>query len=551
MGRRSGFAGLINQIAREQARSQRRQIAEHNRQVRDYNRMLREQERDARSYEREQKQYEKELRLQYLEDRQQETDDLNEQLNERIIELKSLLEHTLEVDDEIDFEDLKIRDNFPAFQIPLELSRIKPEPNRANYQIKTPVKTVRFLEKIFHGKEGKDNRLATQEQKDIEASENAYKNALAMWQNGEKERAAKIQALRNKYEAERKDFVAKMTERNAEVEELKKAYNESEPEAVVTYNVMVLERSEYPEGFPQDFRVGFSPESKELIVDYELPDVNIVPKEAEYKFVKTKDEIQSKPRKSTEIKTIYQDIVASLCLRTLHEVFEADQQNNLSVVTFNGFVQTVDRTTGRDIRPYLTSVRVTKDRFLEIDLSRIDKKSCLRNLGAQVSPQPDECVPVKPVVEFNMVDRRFVEGSDVLSELDIRPNLMELNPFEFENLVGNLFTQMGLDSRQTQTSRDGGVDVVAYDTRPVFGGKVVIQAKRYKNTVGVAAVRDLYGTMINEGASKGILVATSGYGKDAFEFAKDKPIELIDGGGLLYLLEQHANIRAKIIMPQE
>jgi restriction system protein len=42
-------------------------------------------------------------------------------------------------------------------------------------------------------------------------------------------------------------------------------------------------------------------------------------------------------------------------------------------------------------------------------------------------------------------------------------------------------------------------------------------------------VRDLYGTMLNEGASKGILVATSSYGPDAYEFAKDKPLELIDG----------------------
>jgi len=85
---------------------------------------------------------------------------------------------------------------------------------------------------------------------------------------------------------------------------------------------------------------------------------------------------------------------------------------------------------------------------------------------------------------------------------------------------------------------DGGVDCVPFDSRPVLGGKVVIQAKRYSNTVGVSAVRDLYGTMIDEGANKGILVATSSYGPDAYEFCKDKPIELIDGGGLLYLLQQ-------------
>jgi restriction system protein len=34
-------------------------------------------------------------------------------------------------------------------------------------------------------------------------------------------------------------------------------------------------------------------------------------------------------------------------------------------------------------------------------------------------------------------------------------------------------------------------------------------------------VRDLFGTMQNEGASKGILVTTSEYGKAAFEFAQN------------------------------
>jgi restriction system protein len=128
---------------------------------------------------------------------------------------------------------------------------------------------------------------------------------------------------------------------------------------------------------------------------------------------------------------------------------------------------------------------------------------------------------------------------------------MELTPLEFENLIGNLFSKMGLETKQTQLSRDGGVDVVAFDKRPILGGKVVIQAKRYRHTVGVSAARDLFGTMMNEGANKGILVTTSGYGTAAFNFVKDKPIELIDGGGLLYLLENHAGIRARIIMPED
>ena len=80
---------------------------------------------------------------------------------------------------------------------------------------------------------------------------------------------------------------------------------------------------------------------------------------------------------------------------------------------------------------------------------------------------------------------------------------------------------------------------------------MVIQAKRYKNTVGVSAVRDLFGTLKNEGANKGILVTTSGYGHASFEFARNKPIELIDGSNLLYLLAEHAGIGAKIVPPDD
>jgi len=72
---------------------------------------------------------------------------------------------------------------------------------------------------------------------------------------------------------------------------------------------------------------------------------------------------------------------------------------------------------------------------------------------------------------------RFVAETDTLSQLDQRPNLMDLSFLEFEALIQNLFTKMGLEARQTRPSRDGGVDCVAWDPRPIFGGKVIIQAK--------------------------------------------------------------------------
>ncbi len=61
----------------------------------------------------------------------------------------------------------------------------------------------------------------------------------------------------------------------------------------------------------------------------------------------------------------------------------------------------------------------------------------------------------------------------------------------------------------------------------------------YVNTVDVSAVRDLFGTMMNEGATLGILVTTTNYGRDSYEFAKDKPITLLNGENLMHLLEKH------------
>jgi restriction system protein len=195
------------------------------------------------------------------------------------------------------------------------------------------------------------------------------------------------------------------------------------------------------------------------------------------------------------------------------------------------------------------TVRTSGDVFTKLNLSQVDPQACLAVLNASVSKSPAELAPVRPVLEFSMVDPRFIEEIDVLSGLDQRPNLMELTPSEFESLITNLFQKMGLETRQTQASRDGGVDCVAYDPRPIFGGKVVIQAKRYKNTVGVSAVRDLFGTTQNEGASKGILITTSGYGKASYEFAEGKPLELYSGSNLLYFLKEYAGIDAKIEMP--
>jgi restriction system protein len=143
-------------------------------------------------------------------------------------------------------------------------------------------------------------------------------------------------------------------------------------------------------------------------------------------------------------------------------------------------------------------------------------------------------------------DNRIVANRDVASELREEANLAAMPWEDFEHLVRQLFewmfTREGIQVKVTRASRDRGVDAIMFDPDPIRGGKYVVQAKRYTRPVDVAAVRDLYGTVVNEGANRGILVTTSSYGPDTYEFAKDKPISLIDGPNLIALLRQHGRV---------
>jgi len=186
---------------------------------------------------------------------------------------------------------------------------------------------------------------------------------------------------------------------------------------------------------------------------------------------------------------------------------------------------------------------------MSINLAAIDPKACFKKLKGVSASKLYSLSAIPPILKINKEDSRFIDAYGVADSLDDSVNIAAMDWQDFEHLIREIFekefNESGGEVKITQASRDGGVDAIAFDPDPLKGGKFVIQAKRYTNVVGVAAVRDLYGTVINEGASRGILVTTSQYGPDAYDFAKDKPITLYDGSNLLHLLKKHGH-KAKI-----
>ena len=201
------------------------------------------------------------------------------------------------------------------------------------------------------------------------------------------------------------------------------------------------------------------------------------------------------------------------------------------------------------MRPCILSLHIRKAELLKVNLAQVDAKTCFRALKGVGSSKLHSLTPIAPILQMDRTDKRFIDARSVEGTIDEGTNLAAIDWDDFEHLIRELFekefTSTGGEVKITQASRDGGVDAVAFDPDPIRGGKIVIQAKRYTNTVGVSAVRDLYGTVMNEGATKGILVTTSDYGPDAYSFAKGKPLTLLNGSNLLHLLEKHGH-RARI-----
>jgi hypothetical protein len=161
-------------------------------------------------------------------------------------------------------------------------------------------------------------------------------------------------------------------------------------------------------------------------------------------------------------------------------------------------------------------------------------------LGAEVSIQEDR---------IEQLPRPQDEDKAATNQVLASSNLLDLTPAEFEVLVADLFRAMGFEVVLTRDSYDGGVDIVAVDSRPILGAKVLIVTKRYIHRTPVAVVRELYGAVVHERASKGILITTSTFTAASYDFIRDKPLELIDGAGLLYLLSEHTDLKAKIVPP--
>ena len=123
--------------------------------------------------------------------------------------------------------------------------------------------------------------------------------------------------------------------------------------------------------------------------------------------------------------------------------------------------------------------------------------------------------------------------------------LHTLSPRKFEELVAELFKDMGYDVELTLISKDGGFDIRAVRKTGVGCGLTLIECKRYshRNKVGVEIVRGLYGVVEQERATSGLVVTTSYFTKGAVEYQQDLQyrMALADRDRLQQFMKEYKN----------
>jgi restriction system protein len=526
MGRRRGFfAELEHQrnLQQKQAAREQRERERLTAQAR------RQREQLARAADKADKEAAKEAAARYLQARQAEVTAQNQELAARIEDLDAILVSSLRKSARIPFSALRRTPDVRRFT-PGALATPKPPP--AWEQFAPPAAGA--VQRMFN--KPRVDRTLTEARDRFEQAQSAY---LAE----EQQRLRQLRAAEQAYAVEVAGARKVAAEANAKVDEFERAYNTKEPAAVNDYLELVLESRSLPAGFPTDVEVAYQAELRRLLIVVELPGIEVIPADSEYRYVRTKDEIVAKPRPAREINQRYGNLVAQLVLRTMRDAFDVAGDGLVGEVGVTALVSTRNRATGRPEQPCLVSLMTSREQFGELVLTELDPGECLRHLNALVSKHPWDLEAVRPVFDPDLSRYKFVDARDAAAGLDSRRVLVELDPTEFEHLVRQLFEAMGLKSWVTQASRDDGVDGVAVNEDPIMGGVCVIQAKRYRGVVSTEAVRALAGTMGQMKASRGVLVTTSWFGKQSHEFAAEHGrIQLIEGTHLKHMLQEHLGL---------
>jgi len=317
---------------------------------------------------------------------------LDSDAREAIESVSSLLKATLDIDDRIDWNEVRDFRRPGPFTFPEPLpSEPDTKPRNFSPQYKdhpAPPWYVSFWpgsrarwEARCAAVDEENRRMQEQahavHQAEVvrcQALQQAYADAVSAWH----QRRATANAM---YDSECAAFAEAQRVHNAKIDLFKQSFEQGVPQAVNEYLRGVFERSDYPDCFTVRHSLEFDGASRHAAVELEVPAQEDFPSVSGYSFVRSKREAKAILLKKKDQTELYTSALAQVVLRTLHEIFESDYAGVVREASASAFVTSLDLATGTDQRKCLITISAARDVFLGLDLRRVDPVACSNNLS--------------------------------------------------------------------------------------------------------------------------------------------------------------------------
>lgn len=175
-------------------------------------------------------------------------------------------------------------------------------------------------------------------------------------------------------------------------------------------------------------------------------------------------------------------------------------------------------------------------------LENADSSSQQSPTGSQQSPTSSQAATTDASTQELLNNPNIPDhGETVDSPAQLQAILQQMDPYEFEQFVADLWRKMGWDTEVSTAAGDKGVDVIARKSMP-YEQLLLIQAKRYgpNTTVGSPDIQQ-YASLRHqfEHVDKVLIVTTNEFTQQARETATNLNVKLINGHQLVELIDEH------------
>lgn len=361
--------------------------------------------------------YHKHLDRLSRESRLTSAEDRTREVRQDLDALENLLSTSLVNNDAVDWDSLKRSEEFRV--TPDELLDQKPpaylqfsengrpvmytklhepkEPNLDSFK-----KQHDMLQRLFKGKEIRDK---------FQGVYSEWQEKLAQAHTDNSERESTYQDYVRSWQKRKDQFDANRIASDRMLSELQDKYDLKEARAIEEYCDLVLHHSHYPDYFPHSWYLEYRDKEAMLILEYELPHYHQMPTVAAYAYVESEKQILMRRHSDEFLQKLYDDVCYQICLRSIHEIFEADVVNAIDQVVFNGLIKS--QTDGKDENnvKIVLSVQTTKEYFNQFELSKVNPRATFRLMKGIAMDQLHEAIPIRSVCRMTKWERRTIDES--------------------------------------------------------------------------------------------------------------------------------------------